>query len=705
MIFGDNRAAWFVRAHWPEISLALLITLGAGVLISPGQLPYTPRADFSDASLSHWPNAWFLRQSIYQFGQFPLWNPDRMLGQPFAANPLTLAWYPPQWLVLIVPISIHLNVLLYLHILLLTVGALRLGYRLGLGRLPSLLLGVALALMPKMIAHLGAGHLDILYALAWVPWATTAWLNLIEKRSTREMLLTAAASAMVIMADVRIAFYLLPFAVLYAVAWQMDRKQDLSIIQLGKWAGGALLLIIGLTFVRVLPLLLDGGTLTRADITSADAMVFSLPSVYLVGLLIPDAGGFHEWMTYLGPGLLATLFFTPVVFRRARWQVGLLVGVMILGVIWSLGEHGGLFPLLLRIIPAVSWFRVPSRMWFVVAWAAALLAALFLKRLVDDPLPVRARFGTFALMTGGALIGIGALFLDADTGMLSIGGMTLAIAAGGLWWASAKRQNELREYGLWLLVAVQVVVSAWLATTLVEGRPVMDGQIEDLALIEAIKEDCGRVYSPSFDLIGPAAASARIPTLHAVDPYQLAASVARIEAAAGVTRSAYSVVAPALPPLEEDAPPLELTLAGAHPDVGQLAALGVHWVTAAFPIDSLTGIQVESRTVYRVDDPTLAPACGAAPNRPFDDQVIAVNGADQLVLAMAYNPGWRAVVDGAPVGVRDHDGLIALPVSGEQITLTMVYRPVPVFVGLALSILTMLLMLGWWGVLRRGLDA
>ncbi len=702
---GGSRAGLLLRTYWPEASFVLLLTVGVALLIPPGQLPFTPGADFSDAALSHWPNAWFIRSSVHQFGQFPLWNPDRMLGQPFAANPLTLAWYPPQWLVLLVPPSLHLNLLIYHHMLLLAAGAIRLGYRLDLGRVPSLLLAGALALMPRMLAHLGAGHLDILYALAWVPWAMVAWLNLIEKRSARAMMGAAALSAMVIMADVRIAFYLLPFVVLYALARHLDREDELQITGLIKWGGGALTLIIGLTFVRVLPLLTEGSALTRAAITATDAMVFSLPPVYLVGLLMPDAGGFHEWMTYLGPGVLTALFFVSAVFQRARWQVGLLCGLIVLGVAWSLGEYGGLFPLLLRIIPAVSWFRVPSRMWFVVAWAAALLAALVLQRLIDDPLPNRAQVGAFVLMAGGALTGIGALLLDADTGTLAIGGLTLALAAGGIWWDSIRRSTTSRVAGLWLLMAVQVIMSAWMATTLVEGRPLMNRQGQDIALIEAIGEDCGRVYSPSFDLIGPAAAANRIPTLHAVDPYQLAASTSLIERAAGVTRLAYSVVVPALPPLEQEDTALELALAGITPDVELLAALGVRWVISAVPLEGMDGTPVDGRLLYHLDTPALTPDCDAAPNRPFDEQVIAVNGEDPLVIAMAYDPGWHVTVDGELVPVSDHDGLISVPVSGDQIRLTLAYRPAPVFAGLAVSIMTMLLMLGWWGVLRRGNDA
>ena len=64
---------------------------------------WTPRAEHSDLAVTHWPNAHFTRQALWQDGRFPLWRPTIMSGTPFAANPLAGLYYLPNWLFLFLP--------------------------------------------------------------------------------------------------------------------------------------------------------------------------------------------------------------------------------------------------------------------------------------------------------------------------------------------------------------------------------------------------------------------------------------------------------------------------------------------------------------------------------------------------------------------------------------------------------------------------
>src|SRR5260221_9661379 len=100
------------------VILAILITaLLAIVGLGPDALPFPPQSPYSDAVISHWPNALYLQESV-RAGQFPAWRDLLMSGQPFAANPLNKVWYPFQWLVLLLPPILHLNILVLCHLLL-----------------------------------------------------------------------------------------------------------------------------------------------------------------------------------------------------------------------------------------------------------------------------------------------------------------------------------------------------------------------------------------------------------------------------------------------------------------------------------------------------------------------------------------------------------------------------------------------------------
>ncbi len=163
---GEARASLAFAAILAVILAAFL--LGAG--LDADSLPFPPEAAFSDAVTTHWPNALLLRRAVLDEGALPLWQPGIFSGMPFAANPLSKVWYPPQWLVLLLPPALHLNVLTWLHLTLAGLGAWQWGRVTGLARGPAALAGAGYALAPRLVAAVGAGHLDLVYAAAWVPW-------------------------------------------------------------------------------------------------------------------------------------------------------------------------------------------------------------------------------------------------------------------------------------------------------------------------------------------------------------------------------------------------------------------------------------------------------------------------------------------------------------------------------------------------------
>ncbi|MFN8451120.1 MAG: hypothetical protein U0521_21715 [Anaerolineae bacterium] len=135
----------------------------------PDALPYTPGGVYSDAATSHLPAAQFLRRSVVDEHEFPLWRDTILAEQPFAADPLNKTAYPLQWLVLILPPVLHLDLMIVLHLLIAGAGMWVWARALGLRDEAAALSALAYALAPRVIGHIGAGHLDLLYALAWFP--------------------------------------------------------------------------------------------------------------------------------------------------------------------------------------------------------------------------------------------------------------------------------------------------------------------------------------------------------------------------------------------------------------------------------------------------------------------------------------------------------------------------------------------------------
>jgi hypothetical protein len=591
---------------WVVCAFLVLVII---LLVPPGTIPDRPGVHITDADIQHWPNAFFLRESVLERGQWPFWNPLHMLGQPFAANPLAKVWYPPQWLVLLIPPTLHLDFLIYAHMALLALGMFAWARGGGLS-LPAAAFGaLAWGLNPKLIAHLGAGHLDIFYALAWLPWLLWAARRLAGRPTAGRGACLAGVAALLALADLRIAFYMLPLAALYGglVFFEAGRgKSGRSPIPLLKSGGVAVGLFLLLTAVQTIPLMALGPRLTRALITPEETAIFSLPPAYLLGMLFAYTQGIHEWMTYVGLPViaLATLALSS---RRRQISAVVLWGVILLSILWALGDNGPLFMPIIRLAPLVGWFRVPPRVWFVVDICLVILSVWGLDRLMRHRLGRWGRVVALAMGFGGLVWTVTTIVVLPDlpgsfvgVGLALLGtGMGLWIAGGSATRASAtSTEGEIavapigRTAGLAVLLLTLAVSLLLVDMTQIRGRPLAEIDAHDQLLIDALGPAPGMIYSPSFELLGPAAARAGLMTLHGNDPFQLQTHAEIIGRAAGVELRGYGPSAPYLPPGEDGVDPMR----DVQPDYGLLAALGVEWIVARFPMED------ESLRLYdRVD--------------------------------------------------------------------------------------------------------
>src|SRR5450432_1368692 len=144
-----------------NIGFACLLVLLTGLLLygvgfRSDTLPFPYNSTYSDAAISHWPNVLIFQQAVHA-GQWPLWSDLLMGGLPFAANPLSKVWYPPQWVALVLPAALHLNLLIWAHLVLAGIGMRALGKKLGLQAGPAAIVGLAYAFMPRLFAATGAG--------------------------------------------------------------------------------------------------------------------------------------------------------------------------------------------------------------------------------------------------------------------------------------------------------------------------------------------------------------------------------------------------------------------------------------------------------------------------------------------------------------------------------------------------------------------
>jgi len=322
-----------------------------------------------------WPLAVWVKNAFTVSGEAPLWRPYTLSGAPLIGHPVAPLLYPPNWLVLILPVALALNILAALHLAWAALGV----YLLLRSERPSLhpyvaaLCATLFAHTPKWLAHLAGGHWPTLAAIVWWPWALWALLRFWRTGQWRwSWVLAVALAAQALNHG---TYFILGGLWLGAVTLGLllRQRQWPQLMRVGLMWIGVGVLALGLTAGQLWPLAELLPFSNRAALTPEEAAFGSLPPILLLNLFFPSELQFPEWFVYPGAGL--------VLLSVYGWATGwarterLWAGVALLGLLMSLGVNTPLYNLLYQVVPGLSLFRTPTRWWLLTLLALAVLAA------------------------------------------------------------------------------------------------------------------------------------------------------------------------------------------------------------------------------------------------------------------------------------------------------------------------------------------
>jgi hypothetical protein len=337
-------------------------------------------------------------------GMLPLWNPLNGMGAPLMANYQLALFYPPTWLGYLFAASGGVpamawaqTFLIPLHLAWAGVGMVRLAGRLGFGKLPQAIAGLAFGMGGYFVAR--SGFYSMIWAGAWLPWviwAASAFAMPVKAENLSRKLifpgLAVCIGMQLLAGHAQLSWYTIVLAGVWVLVGGWIN---------GGWKGtarGACILAVngllgaGIAAVQLLP---TAEYLLQSQRSSAvnfdSGLTYSFWAWRFLGLLAPNLFGnpgtgnfwgyasFWEDAVYLGVLPLALAVTTLRGIGRKinsdRWSVlvpmtWVLIGV---GVLLALGKNTPLFPLLYRYVPTFSLFNAPAR-WMV--WAVFGLALL-----------------------------------------------------------------------------------------------------------------------------------------------------------------------------------------------------------------------------------------------------------------------------------------------------------------------------------------
>lgn len=742
------------------ILAAVLLSLGPGLARLDG-LIYPPNGLYSDLTITHWPAFEYFRDAVRAYGDIPLWRTSILSGTPFAADPVVAVWYPPNWLSLLLALEWFFKLIFLVHLFAGGWGMMRLARSFGVGWIGATASGIAYAIAPQAIGHMGAGHVTLVEAWAWIPFVV--WGARRSERKWSGALASGLALGLCVLADARVAVYAAVAAAVYLLISPsgpfFHRALRLMLVLfVAAWASAA-------AWAPAIGLASES---TRASLSLQEAGTFSLPPEYLIGVLLASRGDV-EGTTYVGLTALAL----AIAGVRAAWLGQRRTGVWLLilasfGIVAALGVNTPVYTLLYRL-PGFSLLRVPSRAWLLLTFAAILACGFgvdWLARRAEKGLSRKWRLvsllvGSFALLfgMGGALIASGQA--GAERVVLSLIGLAiflpliLALVAGRL----SGRLGSSR-FGALVLASITLELAwvGWGNYRVVSEDAVFADGSEVAAQIESASapfaslrgtssEAFYRVYSPSYSVPQHVAQRYGLELAGGISPLQLERTVQFMQRATGVGEWGYSVTVPAFEGLKSDEE-LRTLLSDIVPDPALLGVLNVKYILAHFPIAHSDLIELArshqviiyentrvlpkawvvgrvttvrdqaealdwlpARDLHREavveGGPTLDVSLGTGEaqvvEREPDRMVVTANGPGLLVIGEVFEPNWRASIDGVTTPIYPVNGILRgvyLPEGPHGIE--FVYDPAIVKAAVAASGTGWVsLLVAWLAVTRR----
>jgi hypothetical protein len=419
----------------------------------------------------------FAKQTVLD-GFLPLWNPGLGMGAPLLANAQSALLYPPNWILLIVPVEYGQGLLMVAHLLWAGIGMVKLSRRLGIGRLGQAVAGLAFMLSGYLAAR--AWFLTVNASAAWLPWIILAGEDSIRRgKGLFSVPLTAALCLQWLAGHWQTAWY----TWLILAGWMATRAFSRRPAWKHALAAGLRLLAcslfaFALGAVQFLPTVGYWWHSQRSAGTDpAAALSYSFWPWHLITLIAPgffgnpvhgDYWGFANYWedaVYIGlwPAGLACLAVWHKFHRKGidGFPYGYLLALLPLSLVLALGVNTPVFPFLYQSVPTFNLFQAPARIMIGFVFALCLLAAAGAEAWVRlEETSWKNAAGVANVASGALAAGVVVGFIPSIPHSFSVsfavaGGIGLLIA--GLWFLKIYSRNRPLLKKIWPAAAAALV--------------------------------------------------------------------------------------------------------------------------------------------------------------------------------------------------------------------------------------------------------
>lgn len=341
----------------------------------------------SDQYIGGFPVRHFAATMLRATGEYPLWNPYLFGGMPYVASMNGDLFYPTFLLRLLLPIDVGMTWGFILHLFLAGLFTYWFLRAVGLSFAGALIGGLAFMLSGQIASLASPGHDGKLFIAALLPamLLCLTW-GIRDGKRWAWGLLALVSGLGVLTPHPQLYQYMLLGSAAYALFLVFDPQlraagrprvaplaYGLAAILLG-WLIGAIQFAPVLEYIDWSP---------RAGGKGWEhAVSYSMPPEELINTYLPQFSGIlqqywgrnviHFHSEYIGASVLV-LAGAGLGWGRRR-ESWFWIGVLIVSLLWALGGYTPFYRLVYALVPGAKFFRAPSTIFFISAFAVAVLA-------------------------------------------------------------------------------------------------------------------------------------------------------------------------------------------------------------------------------------------------------------------------------------------------------------------------------------------
>ncbi len=337
-----------------------------------------------DLSIFFFPNLKLWVEAV-KAGEFPLWNPYTLSGQPLFASLQTCILYPPNILLLLLPLGFAYNLTIVLHFFLSGWFIYLLCREIGGSRTAGVLACLSFSLGGFLLSIHNV--LNTFQSVTWTPLIFFFFLRALREWSWKYTLLSMITILVQFLGAGIEAFLLTQVFLLFLVFFPQSLLPKDRYLP-WKWRLGMVVLIyllfVGLGAVQILPFWemtknsvryygFSFQQATRWSLGWSDFLYFFLPDFFYRGLEYYPTDQNYLKSIYLGiiPFIMLFFFFRGQDRRRPWFGIILLVSLLL-----ALGKSTPFYLWLFTIVPGLHTIRYPAKFFFLTNIFLCLLTGL-----------------------------------------------------------------------------------------------------------------------------------------------------------------------------------------------------------------------------------------------------------------------------------------------------------------------------------------